>query len=152
MSRQNDSGLRVLSTAFSHDGQIPSKYTCEGENINPPLEVSGYPPNTKSLAMIVEDPDAPRGVYDHWVVWNIPPGQAIAQDSRPGVAGRNSFGNTDYGGPCPPSGSHRYFFKVYALDSQLNIEPGSDKKALQNAMKEHVLASGELMAHYQKRK
>src|SRR5215471_13343514 len=151
MSR-NNSSLRVRSDAFSHGGQIPPKYTCEGENINPPLEVSDLPDKTKSLAIIVEDPDAPRGVYDHWVAWNIIPSEAIAENSRPGVNGRNSFGNTGYGGPCPPSGSHRYFFKVYALDNKLDLQPGSDKKTLQQAMKEHVLASGELMGHYQKRK
>lgn len=151
MSRDT-SNLRVRSVAFSHGGHIPPKYTCEGENVNPPLEVSDLPENTKSLAVIVEDPDAPRGVYDHWVVWNIPPDEAISENSRPGITGRNSFGNMGYGGPCPPSGSHRYFFKVFALDSSLDIPTGSDKKVLQEAMKNHVLASGELMAQYQKRK
>jgi len=152
MSREKDNQLRVRSVAFSHGGQIPPKYTCEGENINPPLEVSGYPSDTKSLALIVEDPDAPRGVYDHWIVWNIPPSEGIAENSRPGIGGKNSFGNTGYGGPCPPSGSHRYFFKVYALDSELDIQAGSDKKTLEEAMKQHVVASGELMGHYQKKK
>ena len=151
MSRDN-TDLRVRSVAFSHGGHIPPKYTCEGENVNPPLEVSDLPENTKSLALIVEDPDAPRGVYDHWVGWNIPPNEAIAENSRPGIIGKNSFGNEGYGGPCPPSGSHRYFFKVFALDSNLDIQAGSDKKVLEQAMKDHVLASGELMAHYQKRK
>ena len=102
--------------------------------MNPPLEISGFPESTKSLALIVEDPDAPRGVYDHWVVWNIPPNEAIGENSRPGISGKNSFGNTGYGGPCPPAGSHRYFFKVYALDRDLDIQAGSDKQALQNAM------------------
>jgi len=152
MPGKNDSGLRVRSVAFSHGGQIPLKYTCEGENVNPPLEISDLPENTRSLALIVEDPDAPRGVYDHWIAWNIPPNETIAENSRHGISGKNSFGNTGYGGPCPPSGSHRYFFKVYALDSELNIQAGSDKKTLEDAMKDHVLASGELMAHYQKRK
>ena len=151
MSRENNH-IRVRSVAFSHGGQIPPKYTCEGENVNPPLEASDLPENTRSLALIVEDPDAPRGVYDHWVVWNIPPNKAIGENSRPGTSGKNSFGNNGYGGPCPPSGSHRYFFKVYALDSDLDIPAGSDKKTLQDAMKNHVLASGELMGHYQKRK
>ena len=151
MSRENNN-LRVRSVAFSHGGHIPPKYTCEGENVNPPLEVSDLPENTKTLALIVEDPDAPRGVYDHWLVWNIPPNGAIGENSRPGISGRNSFGNTGYGGPCPPSGSHRYFFKVYALDTDLDIGAGSDKSKLQDAMKDHVLATGELMGHYQKRK
>jgi len=152
MPGEKDNELRVRSVAFSYGGHIPPKYTCEGENINPPLEVSGFPQKTKSLALIVEDPDAPKGVYDHWIVWNIPPNEAIAENSRPGISGTNSFGNTGYGGPCPPAGTHRYFFKVYALDNELDIRPGSDKKMLEEAMKDHVLASGELMAHYQKRK
>ena len=152
MSRENNSGLRVRSVAFSHGGHIPPKYTCEGENVNPPLEIGGLPENTKSLALLVEDPDARKEDFAHWVVWNIPPNEAIAENSRPGISGRNSFGNTGYGGPCPPSGSHRYFFKVFALDTDLDIQAGSDKETLEEAMKNHVLASGELMAHYQKRK
>ena len=152
MSEESKNQLEVRSTAFAQGGTIPPKYTCEGENVNPPLEIRGYSSHTKSLALIFEDPDAPRGVYDHWIVWNIPPGEKIKENSRPGVAGKNSFGNTNYGGPCPPSGSHRYFFKVYALDNELNIEAGSDKNTLQDAMKAHILSSGELMAHYQKRK
>src|ERR1044071_9894993 len=145
MPRQQNAELRVRSVAFSHGGHIPPKYTCEGENINPPLEVTGYPPETKSLALVVEDPDAPRGVYDHWLVWNVSPNEAIPENSNPGVIGKNSFGKAGYGGPCPPSGSHRYFFKVFALDANLEIDPGSDKKTLQEAMKDHVVASGELM-------
>lgn len=152
MSGESKKQLEVLSTAFTQGGTIPPKYTCEGENVSPPLEIRGYPPGTKSLALIVEDPDAPRGVYDHWIVWNIPPGERIAENSRPGITGKNSFGNTNYGGPCPPSGSHRYYFKVYALDTELDIQAGSDKHTLQDAMKEHVVSSGELMAHYQKGK
>jgi Raf kinase inhibitor-like YbhB/YbcL family protein len=152
MPRENDSSLRVRSVAFSEGGHIPPKYTCEGENVNPPLEISGIPEKTKTLALVVEDPDAPRGVYDHWVVWNIPPNEAINENSVPGTIGRNSFGNTGYGGPCPPSGSHRYYFKIYALDEKINIPAGSDKQTLKDAMKNHVLASAELMAHYQKRK
>ena len=152
MSREINTGLSIRSVAFSHGGSIPPKYTCEGENVNPPLEISDLPENTRSLALIVEDPDAPRGVYDHWIVWNIPPGEAIGENSSPGISGKNSFGNSGYGGPCPPSGSHRYFFKVYALDGELDIQTGADKRTLQDAMKGHVLGSGELMGHYQKRK
>ena len=152
MAREVDRGLKIRSVAFSHGGYIPPKYTCEGENVNPPLEISDLPENTKSLALIVEDPDAPKGVYDHWIVWNIPPNEMILENSRPGISGKNSFGNTGYGGPCPPSGSHRYFFKAYALDRELNIEAGSDKKRLNEAMKDHILGSGELMGRYQKKK
>jgi Raf kinase inhibitor-like YbhB/YbcL family protein len=150
MSRENNNGLRVRSIAFSHGGHIPPQYTCDGENINPPLEISDLPENTKSLALVVEDPDA-RNNFAHWLVWNIPPNEAIRENSRPGISGKNSFGNTGYGGPCPPSGSHRYFFKVFALDTDLDLQAGSDKKMLEEAMKNHVLASGELMAHYQKK-
>ena len=152
MAREVDNGLKVRSVAFSHGGYIPPKYTCEGENVNPPLEISDLPENTKSLALIVEDPDAHKGVYDHLIVWNIPPNEAIGENSRPGIGGQNSFGNTGYGGPCPPSGSHRYFFRVYALDGDLDIRAGADKKALQEAMRNHILGEGELMGHYQKRK
>jgi len=152
MSGKTENGLKIRSVAFSYGGYIPPRYTCEGENVNPPLEISDLPENTQSLALIVEDPDAPRGTYDHWIAWNIPPREAISENSRPGIRGKNSFGNTEYGGPCPPWGSHRYFFKVYALDSDLNIQAGSDKKILEEAMKGHILGSGELMGHYQKRK
>jgi len=152
MPRETESGLRVRSVAFNHGGHIPPKYTCEGENVNPPLEINGLPERTRTVAMIVEDPDAPKGVYDHWVVWNISPNEAIAENSKPGETGKNSFGNIGYGGPCPPSGSHRYFFKVYALDTKLDLAAGADKKNLLEAMKDHILASGELMAHYEKRK
>jgi Raf kinase inhibitor-like YbhB/YbcL family protein len=149
--KQEDEGLRVQSVAFANGGHIPPKYTCEGENVNPPLEVRGYPSGTKSLAIIMEDPDAPRGVYDHWIVWNIPPNESIAEGSIPGTPGKNSFGNTGYGGPCPPNGSHRYFFRVYALDSNLDLAAGAGKEDLRSAMQGHVVAQGELMAHYKKR-
>jgi len=143
--------LKVRSVAFSDGGSIPLRYTCEGENVNPPLQVGSLPEHTKSLALIVEDPDAPRGTFDHWIEWNIPPNEGISENSIPGIQGKNSFGKRGYGGPCPPSGSHRYIFKVYALDNELNIPAGSDKKTLQQALEGHVLASGELLGHYQKR-
>lgn len=142
--------LNVRSVAFSQGGHIPKKYTCEGDDVNPPLEISNLPVETKTLALIVEDPDAPHGTFDHWIAWNIRPNESIAENSLPGINGTNGFGKTGYGGPCPPSGSHRYFFKVYALDVQLDLLAGSNKKALQQAMKGHILAKGELMAHYKK--
>ena len=150
MATKTKQGLTIKSIAFSQGGHIPKKYTCEGEDINPPLEIKGIPEKTKTLAIIVEDPDAPNGTFDHWLVWNIPPNEPIAENHIPGISGRNSFGKTGYGGPCPPSGSHRYYFKIYALDINLDLLAGSDKKALQKAMQNHVLASGELMAHYKK--
>ena len=143
-------GLSVNSIAFSHGGHIPKKYSCEGENINHPLEIKRFPKETKTLAIILEDPDAPRGIFDHWLVWNIPPNEPISENYIAGISGRNSFGNTGYGGPCPPSGSHRYYFKAYALDTSLDLPEGSDKKELQDAMQGHIIASGELMAHYKK--
>ena len=145
-------GLVVQSVAFSHKGHIPPKYTCEGEDINPPLEIENFPKETKTLALIVEDPDAPRGVFDHWLVWNIPPNKPIDENSVPGISGRNSFGKMGYGGPCPPSGTHRYFFKIFALDTSLDLPVGANKNALLEAMHDHVIASGEIMAHYKKKK
>jgi Raf kinase inhibitor-like YbhB/YbcL family protein len=150
MSVAIDVSLHVISLAFSQGGHIPKKYTCEGNNVNPPLEISNLPEKTKTLAIIVEDPDAPHGIFDHWIVWNILPNEPIAENSVPGINGVNSFGTEGYRGPCPPSGSHRYFFKVYALDSLLDLPAGSNKKALQQAMQGHVLSFGELMAHYKK--
>ena len=151
MATKIATGLIVSSIAFSQGGHIPKKYSCEGENINPPLEINHFPKEkTKTLAIIVEDPDAPRGIFDHWLVWNISPKEPISENYIPGVSGRNSFGNTGYGGPCPPSGSHRYYFKVYALDTSLDLAEGADKKQLQDAMQGHIITSGELMAHYKK--
>ncbi len=148
----NDNQLKLISTVFSHNGHIPPLYTCEGKNINPPLIVENIPDGTKTLALIVEDPDAPRGVYDHWIVWNISPNEAIGEGSNPGINGTNSFGKIGYGGPCPPSGVHRYFFKVFALNTELNLLAGSTKKEFLNAMNGHVLANAELMGMYQKHK
>jgi Raf kinase inhibitor-like YbhB/YbcL family protein len=116
------------------------------------LKVENIPDGTKTLALIVEDPDAPRGVFDHWIVWNISPNEAIAEKSNPGISGTNSFGKTGYGGPCPPSGEHRYFFRIFALDDELALLVGSTKEDLLDAMKGHVLASAELMGVYQKHK
>jgi Raf kinase inhibitor-like YbhB/YbcL family protein len=144
--------MKVYSPVFAHNGHIPPLYTCEGENINPPLEVSDVPAKAKTLAIIVEDPDAPHGVFDHWLVWNILPNEAIAERSSPGISGINGFGKIGYGGPCPPSGTHRYFFKVYALDAELDMMTGADKKELLQAMEGHVIAEAVLVGHYQKRK
>src|SRR5687767_12545735 len=148
----NDNQLRLISTVFSHNGHIPPLYTCEGKNINPPLKVENIPDGTKTLALIVEDPDAPRGTFDHWVVWNISPNEAITEGSKVGIDGTNGFGKTGYGGPCPPSGEHRYFFRVFALDDELDLQAGAKKEELLDAMKGHVLASAELMGVYQKHK
>ncbi|HET9746425.1 MAG TPA: YbhB/YbcL family Raf kinase inhibitor-like protein [Chitinophagaceae bacterium] len=148
----NETQFRLISTVFSHNGHIPPEYTCEGKNINPPLIVENIPDGAKTLALIVEDPDAPRGVFDHWVVWNISPNEAIGEGSNVGMNGTNGFGKPGYGGPCPPSGVHRYFFRVFALDEELDLLPGAKKEELLGAMKGHILASAELMGVYQKHK
>jgi Raf kinase inhibitor-like YbhB/YbcL family protein len=148
----NNNQLELISTVFSHNGHIPPLYTCEGKNINPPLIVENIPDGTRSLALIVEDPDAPRGVFDHWILWNISPNEAIAENSNPGISGKNSFGKTGYGGPCPPSGEHRYFFRIFALDNKLDLLAGATKRELLEAIKGHILASAELMGVYQKHK
>jgi Raf kinase inhibitor-like YbhB/YbcL family protein len=137
--------LTVRSLAFSQGGHIPPQYTCNGENTNPPLEVSGYPEGAKTWAIITEDPDAPSGVFTHWLAWNLPLNEPVSEGYVPGISGRNSFGNIGYGGPCPPSGTHRYFFRAYALDAELSLPEGASKEALQAAMQGHVLAKGELV-------
>ena len=147
-----EKGMIVHSIAFSHNGHIPPRYTCEGENINPPLEINYIPEKAKTLAIIVEDHDASKQNFTHWLVWNISPNEAIAEKGNPGISGANDFGKTGYGGPCPPSGSHRYFFTVFALDIELDLLAGADKNALIDAMKGHILDKAELMGHYQKRK
>ena len=128
MAKRETGSLIISSPAFENEGIIPSKYTCDGEDINPPLEVDNIPEGTKTLAIIVEDPDAPKGTFDHWIIWNIPPERLIEEDRVPGMRGKNSAGKTGYYGPCPPSGYHRYYFKVFALDNSLDLEPGIDKK------------------------
>jgi Raf kinase inhibitor-like YbhB/YbcL family protein len=150
MIMANNETLEITSSAFDNGSDIPSKYTCDGEEINPPLSVSNIPEGTKTLAIIVEDPDAPKGTFDHWVTWNLPPESIIEEKRTSGVSGRNGAGKTGYYGPCPPSGSHRYYFNIFALDTSLDIEEGSDKKALQDAMRDHILSSGTLMGRYKK--
>ncbi len=151
--------MKLASTAFQEGGIIPSVYTCEGKNINPPLEISGAPSNAKSLVLIMDDPDVPAFVrpermYDHWVVFNIPPStHKIAEHSvPPGIQGRNTAGSNKYTGPCPPDREHRYFFKLYALDTTLNLHPGATKKEVETAMQGHILAEHHLMARYEKDK
>lgn len=151
MATETEITFALRSTAFSHNGHIPVKYTCEGEDINPPLELTGIPDEAKSIALIVEDPDAPHGVFDHWIVWNISPSEAIAEKSNAGISGRNSFGKIGYGGPCPPSGVHRYFFRAYALDSQIDLLGGAGKQDLLDAMKGHIIGTAELMGQYSKK-
>lgn len=142
--------LSVSSPAFEHNALIPAKYTCDGEDVSPPLTVEGAPEETRSLVLVVDDPDAPMGTWDHWVVWNIPPTRSIAEDTVPGTEGLNTYRRHSYGGPCPPSGTHRYFFKVYALDIMLNLSSNATKRDVEKAMQGHVLAKGELIGLYRR--
>lgn len=144
-------GITVTSPAFINGEKIPSKYTCDGSNISPPLNIHGLPDETKSLVLMIEDPDAPMGVWDHWIVWNILPSTQIMEDSIPGIEGMNSFKRNHYGGPCPPSGIHRYFFKVFALNTFLELDATSRKDSLEKAMKKHILAHGELVGVYSRK-
>lgn len=141
----------IASPTFQHNGFIPPKYTCDGDNVSPPLEMKDVPQGTKSLVLIVDDPDVPRGTWVHWTVWNIDPETTkIPERSVPAQAteGRTSFGKPGYGGPCPPSGTHRYFFKLYALDTTLGLAPQADKATLEKAMKGHILDKAELIGLY----
>lgn len=144
--------MRLTSSAFGHNGDIPSEFTCDGDGVSPPLTISEVPENTKTLALISDDPDAPAGTWVHWVVWNIPPDtKEIAKGTEPqGVQGKTDFGKQCYGGPCPPSGTHRYFFKLYALDTELELPEGSAKAGLEKSMEGHILAEAQLIGAYQR--
>ena len=140
--------MHITSSAFEHNERIPAKYTCNGQNINPPLRIEDIPPGTQSMAIIVDDPDAPGGVFLHWLIWDIAPTTEIAENSAPGTEGKNDFGKVEYGGPCPPSGTHRYFFRVHALSIPVNLSEGSGRADLEQAMKDHILAEEELFGLY----
>jgi Raf kinase inhibitor-like YbhB/YbcL family protein len=142
--------MELKSPAFENGGKIPSRFTCDGADVSPALEISGVPEGTATLALVMDDPDAPGGTFDHWLVWNIPPQTAsIPEGTEPqGVQGRTGFGKPGYGGPCPPGGTHRYRFKLYALDQALDLKAGSRKAQLEGAMKGHVLAEALLQGTY----
>lgn len=142
--------LKVSSTAFNDGGMIPLKYTCDGLNINPPLDIENIPEEAICLALIMDDPDAPVGTWSHWVVWNIPVTHHIRENQVHGIEGLNDFQQHHYGGPCPPSGTHRYFFKVYALDSPLNLSANTRRPQLEKGMSEHIIAFGEMIGLYKK--
>ena len=156
--------MELTSAAFVHQGEIPRKYTCDGEDLSPPLSWAGLPPGTKSLALIVDDPDAPdpaapKMVYVHWVLYDIPPeATGLAEAVRPADLPRgtregvNDWGRTGYGGPCPPIGRHRYFHKLYALDKQFRDLGKPTKKQLLAVMEDHILAQAELIGTYQRNK
>lgn len=151
--------MNISSEAFGHHQPIPSKYTCQGENINPPLTFSDVPQNTASLALLVDDPDAatdpdgPGKTFDHWVVFNIDPASSgVTENQAPkgGVVGKNTADGQKYTGPCPPNGTHRYFFKLYALDTKLDLDQSATKEDVQKAIEGHVLDEAELIGTYQK--
>ncbi len=148
--------MELTSTAFGPGELIPSRYTCDGEGLSPTLAWSGLPDSARSLVLIVDDPDAPAGTWVHWVVYDLPPdGKGLPEGVTPGQLnswgasqGRNSWGRNDWGGPCPPSGTHRYYFKLYALDAELGLGPGATKQEVLEAANSHVLARGELLGRY----
>lgn len=142
--------MDLYSPVFEENGAIPSKYTCDGEDISPPLEIKNVPEEAESLALIVDDPDAPLGTFVHWLVWNIPPKKtSFDEDEEISFPqGKNDFGRLEYGGPCPPSGTHRYYFKLYVLDKKLDLKEGKKKKDLKKAMSGHVIEKTELMGQY----
>lgn len=145
--------MRITSPAFDNNASLPSRYTCDGEDINPPLGLVDVPAEAQSLALIVDDPDAPAGTWVHWTVWNIPPDvRSLGENSVPSGAGEGmtSFGRTGWGGPCPPSGIHRYFFKLFALDTVLNLTSSVDITTLEKAMEGHILARAELIGWYKR--
>ena len=142
--------LKVSSTAFQDGEMIPSEYSCDGSNINPPLDIDHIPEEAQCLVLVVDDPDAPIGVWVHWLVWNIPVTHHIKENEVHGTEGVNDFQQQHYAGPCPPSGTHRYFFKVYALDALLELPAGTKKLQLEKAMSEHIIAFGELVGLYQR--
>jgi Raf kinase inhibitor-like YbhB/YbcL family protein len=144
---QTDS-LRISSPDFSNEGNMPTQCTCDGDEINPALAIDGIPAGTKSLALIVEDPEVIKSGFTHWVVWNIEPVDYIHANSIPGTQGLNSVGKSNFMGPCPVAGTHRYFFKVYALNTKLSLDQNTSKHQLEKAMSGHIMAAGTLMGYY----
>ena len=154
--KEDKTEIKLTSAAFKDGQQIPGPYTCDGVNISPPLEWSGVPKTATTVAIIVDDPDAPSGTFVHWVLYNLPAENIGLVENVPasenlkagGFHGKNDFGKFGYGGPCPPSGTHRYFFKIYALDSELSLKAGATKAELMKAMEGHIVLEGQLMGTY----
>jgi len=146
--------MKIASSAFREGESIPLKFTCDGGDTSPPLQIGDVPSGAKTLALIADDPDAPGGLFTHWLVWNIPPQtNSIEEGSAPkGLQGTNDFGKSGYGAPCPPSGVHRYYFRVFALDRELDLRSGAKRSQLDAAMKGHVIAQGELIGRYARKK
>jgi Raf kinase inhibitor-like YbhB/YbcL family protein len=148
---ENNMAIHLTSTAFSEGENIPRLYTCDDKNVSPPLTWTNVPTNTISLALIIDDPDAPVGTWVHWVLYNLPSNLTGLEQGKSGsgIEGINDFKRSGYGGPCPPKGSnHRYYIKLYALDSVLNLKTGATKAQLESAMRGHILAQGQLMGKY----
>jgi Raf kinase inhibitor-like YbhB/YbcL family protein len=150
--------MKISSPAFENNGLIPSNYTCDGEDISPPLKIDGVPEGTKSLVLIVDDPDVPKslradGMWDHWIVFNIPPNATkIAKGEEPkGIHGKGTSGNYDYHGPCPPDKKHRYFFKLYALDTMLDLKKGVLKEEVERVMENHIIEQFVLIGMYERK-
>lgn len=145
--------LKLTNPAFKDNSSMPDKYGCQGENINPLLNIEEIPEGTESLVLIIDDPDAPMGIWVHWVIWNIPIVSKIGEDSVPkgAVQGLNDFNKHEYGGPCPPSGTHRYVFQLYALDTVLDLDENSRKKDVEKAMQGHILSQTKLIGLYSKK-
>ena len=143
--------MEIKSLAFKNGAYIPSKYTCDGENVNPPLEITDIPQNAKTWALIVEDLDAPSKTWVHWLIWNIPADNTSIQEGKPpkkAIYGTNDFNKIEYGGPCPPSGTHRYFFKAYALDTEIDLKEGATKEQLLEEIEGHVIEYTQLIGLY----
>ncbi len=143
--------MKLSSPAFKHNAFIPLKFTCQGKGVNPALVIENIPEKTQSLALIMDDPDALRKTFVHWVVCDIPVTGRIEENSVPGKQGANDAGGISYVGPCPPVGAHRYFFKIYALDKALNLKEGVNKSSLESAMRGHILDQAELIGLYEKK-
>jgi Raf kinase inhibitor-like YbhB/YbcL family protein len=147
----NDMSIQITSSAYTEGSKIPRLYTCDDENVSPPLSWTGVPSDTASLALIMDDPDASSGSWVHWVLYNLPSNLTGLDQGKNGggMDGKNDFNKLGYGGPCPPRGSnHRYVIKIYALDSSLDLKAGATKAQLENAMRGHILAQGQLLGRY----
>ena len=150
--------IKISSPAFQDGGMIPKLYSCDDKNISPPLNWSNLPPETKSIAIIVDDPDAPVGTWVHWVIYNISPDTSSLEEAVPAekilpngaYQGKNDWGRIGYGGPCPPGGTHRYFFKIYALDSVPELKPGINKAELLKAINGHIISEGKIIGKYKR--
>ena len=152
--------MQLTSPAFDHEGLIPAKYTCDGENISPPLEIQEVPAGTISLVLLVDDPDVPKdvrpdGMWDHWVLFNLDPKQLIIPENTSpivGIVGLGTRGENKYTGPCPPDREHRYFFKLYALDIKVDLNESANKKDLEKAMTNHIIEKTELIGRYDRQR